>query len=140
MGVLPLLGRSAHQCQGAAAYRHLWGQEMSGKHIRSLCDNAAVVAIINKCTSTHPLAMHLLRCLYFICAKFSITLSAQHLAGYKNKAADALSRGNVKSFFQEVPYASTSPSPVSSDLVGVLVSRRPNWLSSEWSGAFKDCL
>lgn len=118
----------------------IWGQEMSGKHIRCLCDNAAVVAMINKRTSTHPLAMHLLRCLYFICAKFSITLSAQHLAGYKNKAADALSRGNMESFFQEVPYAGNSPSPVSSDLISVLVSSRPNWLSTEWSRAFKDCL
>jgi hypothetical protein len=109
----------------------IWGRQMSEKHIRCMCDNAAVVAMINKCTSTHPLAMHLLRCLCFICAKFSITRSAQHLAGIKNKAADALSRGNVESFFQEVPYAGNVPSPVSSDLLDVLLSHRPNWLLSE---------
>ena len=103
---------------------------MSEKPIQCLCDNAAVVAMFNKRTSTHPLAMHLLRCLYFICAKFSITLSAQHLAGYKNKAAGALSRGNVKSFVQEVPYADNNPSPVSSDLIDVLVSCRPVYQQS----------
>ncbi len=103
-----------------------------------MCNDAAVVAMINKCTSTHPLALRLLRCLYFICAKFSITRSAQHLASIKTKAADALSRGNVVSFFQEVPYAHNVPLPVSSDLLDVLFSLRPNWLSSEWSKAFQD--
>ena len=62
----------------------VWGSEMAGCHIRSLCDNAAVVVMINKHTSKNPIAMHLLRCLFFICARFNITLSAEHVAGIRN--------------------------------------------------------
>ena len=58
----------------------IWAESMQHKHIRCHCDNAAAVAMINRRSSSHPLAMHLLRCLFFICAKHSITLSAVHLA------------------------------------------------------------
>ena len=118
----------------------IWGRQMAGSHIRCLCDNAAVVVMVNKRTTSLPLAMHLLRCLFFICAKFDITLSARHLAGHKNKAADALSRDDVQSFFKEVTYAQNTPSPVPSDLIDILMNQKPNWLSAEWSRSFKDCL
>ena len=78
----------------------IWGGEMAGSHIRCLCDNAAVVVMINRYTSKNPLAMYLLRCLFFICARFNITLSSEHLAGIRNEAADALSRNNLSAFFQ----------------------------------------
>lgn len=77
----------------------IWGSDMAGCHIRCLCDNAAVVVMINKHTSKHPMAMHLLRCLFFIGAQSNITLSAEHIAGVSNEAADALSRNNLPAFF-----------------------------------------
>ena len=77
----------------------IWGSDMTGDHIRCLCDNAAVVVMINKHTSKHPVAMHLLRCLFFICARFNITLTAEHIAGIINEAADALLRNNLPAFF-----------------------------------------
>ncbi len=40
-----------------------WGHSWQRKTVRSLCDNAAVVAILRSGTSKHSLAMHLLRCL-----------------------------------------------------------------------------
>ena len=118
----------------------LWGQQMKSFHIRCRCDNAAVVTMINKHTSRHPVAAHLLRCLFFICAKYSISLSAEHLPGCLNTAADALSRGNELAFHQAVPYAQTSPCTIPADLLMVLIHRRPNWLSAEWSKAFQLCL
>ena len=117
----------------------IWGREMSGSHIRC-CDNAAVVVMVNKHTSSQPLAMHLLRCLFFICAKFNITLSAEHLAGCKNTAADALSRGRVESFLQQTSQADRMPWVISPLLLEVQVSRKANWWSAEWSRAFQDCI
>lgn len=84
--------------------------------------------------------MHLLRRLFFICAKYAISLSAEHLPGHLNGAADALSRGNIPAFFHAVPYAETVPCVVQADLLLVLMHRRPNWLSAEWSEAFQICI
>ena len=72
------------------------GGEIASSHIRCLCDNAAVVVMINKHTSKDLMAIYLLRCLFFICAQFNITLSAEHVAGIRNEAADALSRNNYQ--------------------------------------------
>ena len=118
----------------------LWGQQMRNCHVCCRCDNAAVVSMINRHTSRHPVAMHLLRCLFFICAKYTISLTAEHLPGHVNRAADALSRGNVPAFFRAVPYAEASSCSIPSNLLDVLIHRRPNWLSAEWSEAFQACL
>ena len=47
----------------------IWGSALAGCHIRCLCDNAAIVVMINKHTSKRPVAMHLLRYLFFICGR-----------------------------------------------------------------------
>ena len=116
----------------------VWADSMQGKHIRCRCDNAAVVAMINKKSSKHLPAMHLLRCLFFICARSGITVSAEHLPGWRNKAADALSRNNPKLFFEEVAVTGMSlqPTPMKPALLAVLVDRNPNWLSADWSRSF----
>ena len=118
----------------------IWGREMAGRHIRSLCDNAAVVAMINKYTSTNPMAMRLLRCLHFICAKYAITLSAEHILGSRNTAADALSRNKLSEFFEEKPAAQKEPSAITVSLMEVLINRQPNWLSADWSRSFQICV
>ena len=53
----------------------LWGQQMRSLHVRCCCDNAAVVAMINKHTSRHPVTTHLLRCL-FVCVRYAVSLTA----------------------------------------------------------------
>ena len=116
----------------------IWGCDMAGCHIRSLCDNAAVVVVINKHTSKHPMAMHLLRCLFFIiCARSNI---AEHIAGVSNEAADALSRNNLPAFFLKVPSAASFASVIPPALIEILINQRPNCLSAEWSSAFQACL
>ena len=112
---------------------------MSGLYIRCCCNNAAVIVMINIHTSNNPMAMHLLRCLFFICARFSIILSAEHIAGIRNEAADALSRYKRATFHLKIPTASRTPSTIPPALMEVLVSQKPNWLSESWSRAFQDC-
>ena len=118
----------------------IWGSEMAGCHIRSSCDNAAVVIMINKHTSNNPLAMHLLCCLFFICVKFNIALSAEHIAGVRNEAADALLRNNFPAFFQKIRAAHKVPLEIPPALIQVLINKRPSWLSDKWSNQFQACL
>ena len=57
-----------------------------------LCDNEAVVTIVNKGTTKDTECMHLVECLAFIKAKFNVDLVASHIKGKLNTLADALSR------------------------------------------------
>ena len=98
---------------------------LGGKHwrhltVKCICDNAAVVAIINSGKSKDKLAMHQLHCLFFFAAEFNLFLFAQHLPGKCNVAADALSRNNVNLFFQQVPQAKKDSSPLPPELLLVL--------------------
>ena len=59
----------------------LWGPYWSGKRVCCLCDNAAVVASVNKGAAKDPGLSHLLRILALVVAILDITLYAQHLPG-----------------------------------------------------------
>ena len=59
------------------------------------CDNSAVVDIVNHQTAKDDLLCHLMRCLFFACAHFDVTIVAKHTPGICNGAADALSRNNL---------------------------------------------
>lgn len=104
----------------------LWNQQMRGCHIRCKCDNAAVVSMINRHTSRTTE-------MFLICAKFSISLSAERLPGHLNRI-------NSVSFFQVVPYTEEFPCSIPSQLLDVLIHHQPNWLSAEWSETFQACL
>ncbi len=47
--------------------------------------------------------MHLLRCLHFLSAIHDIRISATHIVGVDNTAADAISRNNINQFFCFLP-------------------------------------
>ena len=80
----------------------------------------AVVSMVNKGTSKHKVAAHLLRCLALVTARAQISLSACHLPGADNCAADALSRGELPRFNSLVGDAEPIPTFVSDKLfVGV---------------------
>ena len=70
----------------------------------------------------HEDVMHLMRCLFFITASFSLSVISQHLPGCHNQAADALSLDNLQLFHYLVHQAPLSPSPISLPLVELLVS------------------
>ena len=73
----------------------VWGPTWRGSSVQVLCDNAAVVAILNQNSSRDKEVMHLIRCLAFITAKFQFLLSASHIPGVENTAADAFSRNKL---------------------------------------------
>jgi len=110
----------------------VWGSQWSGLWIQCLCDNAAVMAIIDSGSSKHPLAMHLMRSLFFISAYFKFTFVASHIPGRHNQAADALSRDNQECFFSLVPQANVHPTPIPPGLLGLLLLHMPDWTSESW--------
>ena len=58
----------------------------------------AVVQRVNQGSSRNLEAMHLLRYLAFLAAKFGFYLFSSHLRGVKSSLADALSRKNLQKF------------------------------------------
>ena len=62
------------------------------KNVQFHCDNLGLVAAINKGSSSDKTVMHLIRCLWFFTAVFDIRITATHIAGKTNNAADVLSR------------------------------------------------
>ena len=52
----------------------LWGSQWQGTCVQCLCDNAAVVAIINSGRSKVERAMHLMRSLFFFLARWNVVL------------------------------------------------------------------
>ena len=110
----------------------IWGALWSHKRIQVLCDNAAVIEIINAKTSRCRDIMHLLRCLHFFLAYHDCTLQAVHVPGVLNVAADAISRNRPQVLRQAVPSAQPQPDQVSQTLWKLLVVTQPDWTSVNW--------
>lgn len=83
----------------------LWAERFVGKKLLFHCDNKAVVNIWSKHTSKCPQIAKLLRKLFFIAAKHNFTVNVSHISGTSNVLADALSRSQVRKFFQLAPDA-----------------------------------
>ena len=114
----------------------LWCNALANKTILCLCDNEAVVSIINTGTSRDQAVMGLMRCLHFIAARFNLLLTATHISGASNISADALYRNNLPLFFFNNPHAQSFPTPIPSPLLELLIHARPDWTSPSWSSTF----
>ena len=66
-----------------------------------------------------------------------MVLVAEHVPGVENRAADALLRDNLHSFFPLVQGASQSPSVVPRQLVQALVEHPVEWTSKDWRRLLK---
>lgn len=106
----------------------VWGRKWQGNVVQCMCDNVAVVALV----------MHLLRCLFFFQAVFSLSLHAVHLPGKINIAADCLSRDNLPSFFQQVSKAGTHPTLLPEEHLNALIHYHPDWTSKNWTVWFNN--
>ncbi len=83
-----------------------------------------------------PLAgslMHLMRCLAFLMAKCNFVASAAHIRGVDNHLADALSRNNRTYFLSHYAQAQPLPTEVPPELVELLITSQPDWISSTWT-------
>ena len=116
----------------------LWGDKWRRSCVCFKCDNMAVVEILRSRTARDPLLMHLLRCVVFYAAVFGFQLVASHVPGVMNTAADAISRNNTDLFLSLVPQIPQViiPKPV----LDLLVTKRPNWGSQEWTSLFVSSL
>lgn len=74
----------------------LWGGDLKDKNILCLCDNIAVVDVINKQSCKDPNLLALLRLLVLSCLKLNIHFKSKHIPGKLNFTADALSRFQVQ--------------------------------------------
>ena len=112
----------------------LWGSFWQGQHIRFHSDNMAVVSILRTRTAKSPQLMHLLRCFAFYCAYYRFHTSCVHVPGAMNKAADALSRNNLRLFLSLAPQAQRCLIPY--PLKELLITARPDWGSPAWTQLF----
>ena len=107
----------------------VWGKSLAKKRVEFQCDNQSLVTAINKGTAKDTLVMHLLRCLWFFTALFDIDITATHIAGINNKAADMLSRNHMRRFFTVHPEALQYPTQVPVSLVSLITPQKLDWTS-----------
>ena len=118
----------------------IWGTSWRSQVVRCLCDNSAVVCILQSRTSRNNEVMHLLRCLHFYEAYYECKLVGEHIPGIHNDRADDLSRNHLFSFLQKTPQALQTPSEIPSALLDLLFRVKPDWLAQDWKELFKRSL
>ena len=64
-----------------------------------------MVAVIRSGSSRDERVTNLMRSLFLILAHYNMQLSAQHIAGVENRAADAVSSNDAAFFLTQVPFA-----------------------------------
>ena len=76
----------------------LWGSHLSNRTVEFHTDKLALVYIINKCSSSKPHIMFLVRALVQSMLRFNFVFYAVHVPGVLNILADALSRDQIGLF------------------------------------------
>lgn len=87
----------------------IWGRQLQNKKILFLCDNQAVVYILNSMTSKSDRVMVLVRALTMECLKHNLVIRGSHIFGVNNKLCDMLSRSQVQQFHLVAPYVEDQP-------------------------------
>ena len=118
----------------------VWGRSWKRHTVVAHCDNTAAVEVVNSGYSKDGIMMHLLRMLFFVKTHWEIVVRAEHILGRLNGRADAISRNNMVTFFAQAPMASRTPVRVSPEVTRLLMTSRPDWMSSAWSQQRISCL
>ena len=98
----------------------IWVPSWKGLTGKVLCDNEAVVAIVNKGTSWDGEVMHLMRYLAYFATRFQFYLTAAHIQVVNNTLVDTLSSNNSQ--------YSTIPDTV----LDLMFLSKPDWNSQHW--------
>ena len=114
----------------------VWGEGWKNRAVTVHCDNLGVVALVNSGYSRVPQIMHLLRCLFFIRARFHLDVWAVHVPGVQNTLADAISRNNIHLFLSQMTGAAGRRKSIPPDLLSLLVGQQPDWTSPAWTRLF----
>ena len=117
----------------------IWGPQWQGSPVLVYCDNQGAAAVVNSGYSKVPRIMHLLRCLFFIKARFSIELSAAYLPGRQNFAADAISRDHLPLLYSQVPSTQGGRTNLPPALLKLLLDPDMDWTSRSWRESFGIC-
>ena len=107
---------------------HIWGCAWFRLRVQFLCDNIAVVSVLNSGTSKSPDVMHLLRLPTLEACRHNFVFSAAYTPGRDNSAADALSRLRLQEFRRLAPHANQLSRPIPPSLLSPLVP--PAWSTS----------
>ena len=97
----------------------LWKKELAQKSIIVLCDNQAVVAIINRLYSKDPLLRKVFKPLALTLMNYNIQLSAIHIEGHSNVGPDLLSRGKILEFRKQFTSMCSEPTLVPAELLPI---------------------
>ena len=109
----------------------MWGKRISGRKVVFWSDNRAVVAVINKQSSTCSHIMGLIRrLLVVLCLRWNIHLKAKYVPGVDNEIADSLSRFQMERFRRLAPDAELAGTPPTSPSVEQLFNERRVLLGS----------
>ena len=92
----------------------VWGPIWCCSSMMIHCDNATAITVINLGVLK---IMHGLRCLFFIRARFQMSLHTVHTLGHLNSVADAISQNNLPHLFKQVPAASHTPDRILPELL-----------------------
>ena len=104
----------------------IWGRQWADSMVVVHCDNEGAVAAVHAGYSKVPPIMHLLRCLFFIRARYRVALRAVHIPGRCNILADAISRNNLGMLFARRPDVRGGWYPISQEWWHLLVVERPD--------------
>ena len=117
----------------------IWGRWWYQSTVTCHCDNQGAVAAANSGYSKVPRIAHLLRCLFFIRARFEISLEVKYLPGAINHLADAISRDNLHLLFSQVPESVSAQMPIPPPLLELLLDHSQDWTSESWRSQFVSC-
>ena len=90
---------------------------LTGQRILLMCDNEAVVFIINKQSTPHVEMMKLVRRLVVTCMLNNISIFAKHIPGVHNIVADRLSRFQNKEAFLAEPSLRVEPELIPEEML-----------------------
>ena len=90
----------------------LWHTLLQDSCVLFLCDNMAVVHIINSMSSKDKVLMKLVRKLVILCMRHNILFAAKHVPGHSNVLADKLSRNRLQDAKKLYPSLDQEPAPV----------------------------
>ena len=117
----------------------VWRPQWFGARVVAHVDNEAAVAVLNSGYSREGQIMHLIRRLFLIVAYHQIWLSACHIPGTQNGAADAISWDNLRCFSPCCRWWTAGQLLFPQALMALLVTEQPDWTSAGWSQLFRNC-
>ena len=115
----------------------VWGPILQKSSAEFHCDNQGLVAAINKGSSKDTMVMHLLRCLWFFTAAFDINITATHISGKSNNAADMLSRNQAAKFLETHPDIPAFPTPLPPSILHLVSPQKLDWTSPTFHRLFR---